>query len=274
MASLKRSSVPAAPRASASRLLTLARDLQRRKGREKRALFVAEGVRLAEEVVRARVRLKGAVVAAELEESARGRSLLQALEGRGVEIARVTARELAAIADTDTPQGVLLIAEIPARSLEQVATPEGSSVVVLDGVQDPGNAGTILRTAAALGAVATVALPGTVDLWNHKVVRGAMGAHFHAPALHSSPDELFAWLEQRGVQLWAADANGEALDTPAAQARVAVALGNEGAGVSTEVLARATRRVSLPLERGVESLNVAVAAGILLYELRRGRSAR
>jgi TrmH family RNA methyltransferase len=138
-------------------------------------------------------------------------------------------------------------------------------------VQDPGNVGTIIRTAAALGASATFSLPGTVDLWNSKVVRSAMGAHFHHPCLSGTWDDLDAFRRSRGVAVWAADASGDAIgghSITSAPARLAIVVGNEGSGLSTETRERADKLVALPIAKTVESLNVAVAAGILLYELR------
>lgn len=249
------------------RLLTLARDLQRRKGRERRALFVAEGVRAVEEVVRSGVRIRGAISSPELEGTSRGRALLPALESRADELLTVTASELADAAGTDSPQGVIAIAEIPQRSLADVTPGPGARLLVLDGVQDPGNVGTIVRTAAGLGAVAVVALPGTVDLWNAKVVRGAMGAHLHMTAVHSGTEELLAWTARERVELWVADPAGEPLHLVQPPERLGIVLGNEGAGVSEQVRAGANRSIGLPLVPGIESLNVAVAAGIMLYAL-------
>jgi TrmH family RNA methyltransferase len=141
---------------------------------------------------------------------------------------------------------------------------------VLDAVQDPGNVGTIVRTAAALGADATVALPGTVDLWNAKVVRSGMGAHFHHLCLAGTWDDLDAFRGQVPFDLWAADATGEPLShSTAAAARVAVVVGNEGGGLSPAARERATKLVAIPIAQPVDSLNVAVAAGILLHELSR-----
>jgi TrmH family RNA methyltransferase len=142
-------------------------------------------------------------------------------------------------------------------------------VLVLDGVQDPGNVGTILRTAAALGTTATVALPGTVDLWNAKVVRSAMGAQFHHFCLSSTWDELAEFRRERDLALWAAYAAGEPIDAVSAPGRLMLAVGNEGSGLSPRVRQEASALVSLPIAPGVESLNVAVATGILLYEVRR-----
>jgi len=135
-------------------------------------------------------------------------------------------------------------------------------------VQDPGNAGTIVRTAAALGATATIALPGTVDLWNPKVIRSSMGAQFQHPAFHAGIDDLLSFLQRKQIELWATDASGSALEKAGAPTRLAIAVGNEGSGLSPAIRAKAQRTISLPIAGNVESLNVAVATGIILYQLR------
>lgn len=249
-------------------LLTLARDLQRRKARERQHAFVAEGVRTVEELVRSPLRIRGALVTGRLDETERGSALRQALAGRAEAVVEVPELDFDSAATTESPQGVLAVAELPRHDLEHLALPTPARALVLDGVQDPGNAGTILRTAAALGAAATLALPGTVDLWNAKVVRSAMGAHFHHIALHCTWDALDSFLARERLTLWAADAAGAPLDPAAAPDRLALVLGNEGAGLSEEARARQPHTVALPIGHAVESLNVAVAAGIFLYELR------
>jgi TrmH family RNA methyltransferase len=258
--------------ANCVKLLTLARDLKRRKGRQRQGLFVAEGVRAVEELLRSPLRLRGALVTAALVESPRGAALRDALEAAaaraGADVATLDPEELASAADTETPQGVLAIAEVPGRSLDALDLSASARLIVLDGVQDPGNVGTIVRTAAALGAAATVAMPGTVDLWSAKVVRSAMGAHFHHSALAASWEELDLFLGRHGVALWGTDAAGTPLDRTPPPMRLALALGNEGSGLSAAARERATLSVALPLAAGVESLNVAVAAGIFLYQLR------
>jgi TrmH family RNA methyltransferase len=229
---------------------------------------VVEGIRAAEELARSPLDVVGALASPQLSATQRGESLRKSLTARSVEIADVTAAEFASAAETDTPQGVLVIAREPERSLEQLTSIDPLRILVLDAVQDPGNVGTLIRTAAGLGATATVALPGTVDLWNAKVVRSAMGAHFLHPAFHCTWDELRLFLDETHSSLWGADARGDGIDKSSAPRRLAVAVGNEGAGLSAHVRAACERLVSLPLAGDVESLNVAVAAGILLYELR------
>ena len=250
------------------RLLTLARDLHRRKARDKNALFVVEGVRAAEEIARSPLHIVGALASPQLSTNPRGSAIRDALAARSIEIADVTVAEFESASETESPQGILVIASIPERSLASLALVDPARLLVLDGVQDPGNVGTMIRTAAGLGAIATVALPGTVDLWNAKVVRSAMGAHFLHPALHCTWDELRQFLDEMRITLWGAEARGAPIERGWAPRRLAVAVGNEGAGLSAHVRDGCERLVSLVLDPTIESLNVAVAAGILLYELR------
>lgn len=254
--------------AERAKLLTLARDLKRRRAREREGAFVAEGIRACEELLGSPLAIRGAVFGPQLSSTERGRRLRDQLERRRVPAIEVSERDFESAADTDTPQGVLGIASIPARSAVDVPDRSPLRLIVLDGVQDPGNVGTILRTAAALGADATVALPGTADLWNAKVVRSAMGALFRHPAIALSWAEMDALIAGREMELWGADAGGEPLAGSAAPPRLALAVGNEGSGLSSEMQSRVRRTVSLPLAGGIESLNVAIAAGILLHELR------
>lgn len=250
------------------KLLTIARDLHRRKAREKHSLFVAEGVRAVEELLRSGLPVRGALVAPQLATAPRGEALRKQLDHSRVEIAEVSEKDFRSAAETESPQGVIAIGEVPSRSLDTLDIPAMCRLLVLDAVQDPGNVGTIVRTAAALGATATIALPGTVDLWNPKVIRSSMGAQFHHPAFHAEWADLRRFLDRERVELWAADARGEPLDRTRAVERMAIVVGNEGSGLSADVRGRADRTISLPIASGVESLNVAVAAGIILHELR------
>jgi len=255
-------------------LLTTIRDLHRRRGRERRGLALAEGVRLVEEALAARVPIRGAAVAPGLEGTPRGTALKSALERAGVRLEAVSDAALETLADTEHPQGIVAVLEPPHWRLEDIAPAMGKPVLVLDGVQDPGNVGTILRTTLGLGGAGVVALKGTADLYNSKVLRGSMGALFRLPAVMTDASAYLAWASIARVETWVTAADGEPLGQGRAPARprapVALVLGNEGAGVGSALAGAAHRRVAIPLDRGVESLNVAVAAGILLYEVARG----
>jgi TrmH family RNA methyltransferase len=244
------------------RLLSLARDLRRRKAREREGIFVVEGIRAVEELLRSPLAITGLLVAPKLLDSARGVALVESARSRGLEVAEVDEKEFRSAAETESPQGIVAIARTPVRSLDSLEDVSPMRILLLDAVQDPGNVGTIIRTAAALGASATIALPGTVDVWNAKVVRSAMGAHFHHPAFHASWEDVsvFAVIHSCGRRIPVAD--------PPEAASTALAVGNEGGGLTAAVRAAAQRIVSVPISNAVESLNVAVAAGILLHELK------
>jgi TrmH family RNA methyltransferase len=253
-------------------LQTTIRDLRRRKARERRGLALAEGVRLVEEALAAGVPVRGAAVSPALEATSRGQTLKSALAERGIRLVEVDAGELDELSDTEQPQGIVAVIEPKEWSLADVTAGPGSVVLVLDAVQDPGNVGTMLRSALALGAAGLVALKGTAELTNPKVLRGSMGALFRLPSVATTPEEFLVWRSERGLELWIAAADGEPLRRSNRGSRrpgIALVVGNEGAGVGRPLEAAASRRVSIPLAPGVESLNVAVAAGILLYEVTR-----
>lgn len=249
-------------------LLTLARDLKRRKARERRSQFVAEGVRTVEELLRSPIVVRGVLRTAAFAAAPRGTALLDALARRGIVCDEVGDSEFLSAADTEHPQGILAVADVPAIPLPAVPPGESARLLVLDAIQDPGNVGSLVRTAAALGVAAVVALPGTADLWNAKAVRGGAGAHFRVPAVHAPADELAAFLAANEIALWGADAAGQAIDAVDAPRRLALAVGNEGAGLGAAMRGACATLVGLPMAAGVESLNVAVAAGIMLWALR------
>jgi len=264
----------------ASNLQSTVRDLQRRKARGRRGLAVLEGVRLIEEALAAGLAFKGALVAPELARTTRGQALVTELANHAVPVEAVGSRVFSGLAGTDTPQGVLAIVEPRHWTVADVPTGRrgGGAVLVVDGVQDPGNVGTLIRTADALGGAATILLRGTADPMNPKALRAAMGATFRHPVIALDDAPFIAWARAAGLTLWAAASDGIPLaralhatgETDGAEL-IAVIVGNEGAGIRPQLNAIAAQRVAIPLAHGAESLNVAVAAGILLYEVLRDR---
>lgn len=250
------------------KLLSLARDLQRRKARDRQSLFVAEGVRAVEELLASPLRVVGALLTAEANINARVAAVREQFVARAIEHSVITDAEFASASDTDTPQGVLAIAEIPDRSPTRLNVQPRARVLLLDAVQDPGNVGTILRTAAAFEVTATLALPGTVDLWNAKVVRAAMGALFRHQAMSASWADVDAFVQEHNVVLWGTDSAGARLGDRAAPNKLGIVVGNEGSGMTADARARIAHHVSIPTSATVESLNVAVATGILLHHFR------
>ena len=250
-------------------LISTIRDLHRRRGRERRALSLAEGVRLLEEALDAGVPLRGAAVAPALEGTPRGVALKQRLTALKVPLESVDDQELAKLADTEHPQGIVAVIEPPSWELDRLPVGPDSVFMVLDGVQDPGNVGAVARTALALGASGMIALSGTADAASPKALRGSMGALFRLPHAHATPEAFLEWIAAKKIDLWNTTMDGAPVSTVRRKRATALLLGNEGAGVRPELAARAGQSVSVPLQHGVESLNVAVAAGILLYEVTR-----
>ncbi len=253
-----------------SNLVKQVRNLQRRKSRKRRGLAIAEGVRLVEEAIAARVSVLGVIHTPEFPRSPRGEALIEALASHAVPVEELGAREFASLADTDTPQGVLAVVDPPDWGLGDIRPGPGHPVLVLDGVQDPGNVGTLIRTAFALGAPGAIVLPGTADTANPKVMRAAMGATFRLPTAAAGDTDFTAWVETQEAEVWVAAAEGSSVVRLEVPQRLAIVVGNEGAGVRPFLRSLARHSVAIRLARGAESLNVAVAAGILLHEVCRG----
>jgi len=229
-----------------------------------------------EEALAAGLPFQGALVAPDLARTARGVELVAELERHAIPVEEIGARTFAQLAETETPQGIMAVIEPRRWAVAEFAPRPEAVALVIDGVQDPGNVGTLIRTAHALGAAGTVVLRGTADPTSPKALRAAMGATFRHLVVSLDDAGFIAWARKHAVTLWAAAADGtplhRALGTGSGNGGpIAVIVGNEGAGIRPQLNAVAAQRVAIPLAQGAESLNVAVAAGILLYEVTRGR---
>ena len=250
-------------------LHTLVRDLRLRRGRERRGLALAEGVRLVEEALAAKVPIRHLLASPALEATPRGRALKAELVSAGHRIVPLDERDFDQLAATQHPQGILAVIEPTRWELDAIHPGASAPVLVLDGVQDPGNVGTMVRSAFALGAAGILALPGTAEMTNPKTLRATMGAYFRLPCVAVEEPGLRRWAESAGVRVLLAAVDGPAF-TGAAGTSLAVVVGNEGQGIRPSLAAWAPGRIGIALREGAESLNVAVAAGILLYEVTRG----
>lgn len=186
----------------------------------------------------------------------------------GVRVVEVPASLLESVSRMDTPQGVLFIAERPVEAAGEIRP--GS--LILDGVQDPGNVGTVLRAAEAFGAPMVVLTEGCADPWGPKTLRASMGSAFRQPVMTVPRDEIAARCHAAGLQLLVTALSDTALPLDRVPLEKAVVvIGSEGRGVSQTLLEAADRHVIIPMEGHVESLNAAAAATVLLWELRRHR---
>ena len=185
-----------------------------------------------------------------------------------VRVVQVPGDLMRSVSPSQSPQGVLTVCGLPRQTLPEKL--EGKRYVVLDGIQDPGNVGTILRTADAFGADGLFLVNACADLYNPKTVRATMGAVFRCPVWRCTLPQLDALLTASGLPLYGAALRSDAADARKADySRCAIAIGSEGKGLSAEVLDRCDRTVLIPMREHCESLNAAIAATVLLWEASR-----
>lgn len=236
----------------------------KRHAREEEGLFVVEGIRLAREAVEFASKARLVLHTEHLD--ARGRGLVNSLARLGADVEVVSEAVMAACSSTETPPGLLVV--LPALALP-VPKPL-DLVLVADGVADPGNLGTLLRTAAAAAVQVVFLTEGTVDPYNPKVVRGGMGAHFRVPIVCPSDSELAEHLA--GLDVWLAEAGQGPAHHQVDWCRPsALVIGGEARGPRPAFRSLAPRQVHVPMPGGTESLNAAVAAAVILFEVLRQR---
>jgi len=247
--------------------IKLVRSLQtRRRNREVEKAFVAEGVRLVEEAVSVQWPMNFLLYDETL--SDRGQDLIIRLRSRSqTEIGQITPELMQEISDTETPQGILGVFKLQSLSL---AT-KPSFMIIADQIRDPGNMGTLLRTSEAAGADGIIITPGTVDAFSPKVVRAGMGAHFHLPIHSQSWEEIETYLA--GIPIFLTEAEG---GTPLWEANFqqdcALLIGGEAFGATESGKKLVKNTITIPMHGRVESLNAAIAAGIVIAEVLRQRA--
>src|SRR5271156_3044257 len=225
--------------------------------------IAVEGLHLTEEAVKSGLRLHTIFVRDGNE------GLLEHLAVGNAEVLMVTEDVFQSATLTEHPQGIAALVEAPQFTVEAMLNGE-PLVVIAAGLQDPGNLGTLVRSAEAFGATGMILLPGTVSLWNAKTLRASSGSAFRLPVVALPADDAFAVLRAQGVRVFAAvarDGDREAdLRGP-----TALLIGNEGSGLPEAWSVQADARVTIPLPGAVESLNAAIAGSVLLYEAMRQR---
>jgi TrmH family RNA methyltransferase len=230
-----------------------------------------EGPNLLEEALRAGLRIHCVLVAQGAERMLEGLNLVPETE-----VLLLPKDLLDSVLTTEAPQPIAALVEPPdwtwAHFLDSHRK-TASLVLVIAGIQDPGNLGTILRSAEAFGADGVVSLPGTVNAWNPKAVRASAGSVFRLPLLAASERTAMERLREAGVMVWTTTVGGaQPADLVDLVGPVALIIGNEGSGVPLDLAAQADGSLTIPCPGAAESLNAAVAASVLLYEAARQRS--
>lgn len=232
--------------------------LSSRQARQKEGLFVADGTKLLDEAIRyfpglETVILSEGVTAEHIPEHVR--------------VVEVPADVMASVSPMESPQGALFLCRMPDKA-EFVPKP---GMLILDGIQDPGNVGTILRTADAMD-VSVVLLPGCADPWNWKTVRSSMGAVFRAPVVQADWETVRDGCRAAGIPVGVTALSDRAVDIRSADLdRMALVIGSEGRGVRQEILLQADQELIIPMNPHCESLNAAIAAAIVMWQIRAAR---
>jgi len=245
--------------------------LRRARRRSKEGLFLVEGIRTVDEALSADFEVFLCLQSPKLRDTGKGRQLAENISERSVEVRNVSDTELDTISDTANTQGVLLVCHEPQRLLFDLRVETSSTFLIVDGIQDPGNLGTLIRAARAFAVSAIICLEGTVDSWNSKVVRASAGAIFHSHIFSERWSDLLVWLREHSVTVIAADAHGKDIGDFQVSTPWVLAVGNENKGIRRDIL-EISERVAIPMSEDVESLNAGVAGSTLLYLLTSNRS--
>ena len=226
-----------------------------KKGRDKAGQFLVEGFHLVEEALK-----KDCVAAIIVHEQT---EIPRSWNIDGYDLYTTTSAIVKELAETETSQGVFAVCD-----KKHWQEQSYGKVLLLDGVQDPGNIGTIIRTADAAGIEAVICGDGCVDVYNSKALRSTQGSIFHLPVIKANLLDYISSLQSEGVPVYGTSLqNAVDYREVQPQEKFALVVGNEGNGVSAEVLERCSRNLYIPIHGGAESLNVTVATGILVYHL-------
>jgi len=259
---------------SQNKFIKMAASLKEKKFRDDLGLFIIEGVRLVEEAAQANWQVEMCIYITEAKEDKRVQEVLLLLHSKNCRILEVSSAIYGRITEVNQPQGIMAIMKKREyRLADSIADVEKPFFVVLDEVQDPGNVGTIIRTAVAAGCTGIILTKGCADIFAAKVVRASMGSLFHIPIFEGlSQEEVVNYLEKYDIGIMTTSLESSTIyfqvdfNQP-----VAVVFGNEGNGVGRKLLEKSKERLYIPLLGNVESLNVAASAAIILYEAVRQR---
>ena len=244
------------------------KSLQLKKYRDEYDKFIIEGEKLLKEALDYKASISMVLLSESFAESERYQELEACLNNTSVPIYYADDRVFKEAGETETPQGVIAIVDKMYLTLDSILQKDEICIVMLDEVRDPGNAGTIIRTADACGVDAVLLSKGSVDLYNGKTIRATMGSLFHIPVIQSlDTAEAILRLKQSSVMTIGADPHSSesCIDLPHYE-RSAIIIGNEAQGIGSDIKALLDKNIKIPMSGRAESLNAGIAASILMYE--------
>ncbi|WP_079708312.1 TrmH family RNA methyltransferase [Paraliobacillus ryukyuensis] len=228
--------------------------LKQKKYRDQAQQFLVEGAHLVEEAINSQHTVEKIIIQTGVESM---------IDLKDIAVVTVSDNVMEHLADTKSPQGIMAVVHMKERTLASK-----NRLLLLDAIQDPGNVGTMIRTADAAGFSGIILGAETADLYNEKVIRASQGSIFHLPIVQSDLALAVEDLKQQGVSIWASTLEqAEPINQLDVSEKIALIVGNEGAGVSASLLQQSDQRVHIPIYGQAESLNVSVATGIMLYQI-------
>ena len=243
------------------------RKLKEKKYRDEFCEFIVEGAKMIEEAINENINIKYIVVCEDCK-NANSITQEQLYNFAKYECIYVSEKIFNLITDVVAPQGILAVVEKPTKGDEKIDY-KANNFLILDNIQDPGNMGTILRTADSLNIKQIIVSKGTADCYNSKVVRSTMGAIFRVNVIEKELDKVIKDMKKRGIRVYSTDLSTNKTIYDVDYQKSAVIIGNEANGVSQNILELSDERIKIPMIGKTESLNAAVATGIILYEINR-----
>ncbi len=243
------------------------RKLKEKKYRDEFGEFIIEGAKMIEEAIREEAQIKYIIVCDDCKTES-SMTQEQLYDIAKYECIYVTEKIFSLITDVVAPQGIMAIVEKPIKSENKIDY-KADSFLLLDNIQDPGNMGTILRTADSLNMKQIIVSPGTADCYNSKVVRSTMGAIFRVNVIERDLEKVIKEMQKREIKLYGTDLKTNQTIYDVDYHKTAVIIGNEANGVAENLLALVDEKIKIPMPGKTESLNAAVATGIILYEIHR-----
>lgn len=250
------------------------KNLKQKKFRDEKREYLIEGIRFIDEAIKEKVHIKAFFLSDKLPLVRGGEELLSRISTLDIPVYELSDQLLEGLSDTESSQGVVAIIKMEQLALEEVVK-DSKRLVLLEGIQDPGNMGTIIRTADAAGFDGVITLKGCVEIFNPKVLRSTMGSVFHIPVVaQAEMTEVIELLKRNNLTTFAAHLKGEKTIYEADMSKGGVIfVGNEANGLSEELAGLADELVKIPMPGRAESLNASIAAALFMYEMvRKGKT--
>lgn len=246
------------------------KSLLKSKNRNKESKFIIEGYRILTLAIECRAKLDYVFINEDFEKKQEHKEFLETLKKKDIRVYKTTNKIFEDLTDTENTQGIIGVVKFKQRTLEENLTDDNRFVLILDRIQDPGNMGTIIRTADAAGVDAIIALKGCVDIYNPKVIRSTMGSIFDMNVIHATQEEALRILKLKKFDIVSSylDTNNY-YNTVEYNYKAALVIGNEANGINEELVSKSDVLVKIPIYGKAESLNAAISSAILMYEIKK-----